>query len=1204
LLFTGIIFTAFYMLTLQTVQAGNPSIRNSKVNSYAGAEPAEVTTAIPCPAKPSLGADFAACPGGSFTLNANETTTGFTYSWYSSGALGGPYTLIKTAVGDSAITLTMGPSIVYYMAKVVSGACTATYDTIKVTPSVPNYTGSAAACGKNLTFSATGAGAYKWYTSLTGPTVAGEGATINVNASATNQSYGSSCPYSLFVQDTTAYQGILMPNLGATCSVGLNTSVTGTNAALTAIQVNQSSTINSLQFLMTGNGTLPSTASFSFVIYSNTPSTATCTSCSPTGLYDGPGTLLYTSPATSLSVTTSGYIAKTLTGSYPISAGKYWIGLVVITPTGNPNYGILACAANAFKTSTANWSTPYLDNTGFNAIEAISAIFEEKYEAAGAVYNINFTTSNPYSNSCSRLQVCADTAGTALPIASISTSANPVCSGSSTTLTASVKNGSGSYKYSWTPGADTTASITVSPSSPITYHVTITNKLSGCSSTDSVTIAVNSVPQVFVTASDSSFCLGDSTKLYANVTGNGPFTYSWSPGPGSSETLAVAPTFSNYYLVTVKDAHLCSFTNYLYINVNTPPTIAITQGADTVSTISVCSGDSLQLAASVSNGSGFYSYKWTPGAYTTDTITVYPTKPTTYIVSVLDQQVNCSTSDTVSVAVNNSPKVVVSASDTVICKGASTNLRATVAGSGSYTYNWSPGPGKSQDTTVSPNSPTTYRVLVKNSGSCTSVDSITIKVDSPPTVVITRQLNTSAAICSGDTIQLTANASGGSGSYNYNWIPGSDTTSSIIANPTSPTTYSVTVSNKQSGCGSSDTVNIAVNSTPEVVVTASDSIICLGNSTQLFASVTGGGSYSYSWSPIDSASQNPFVAPVATTTYDVIVKAANMCSSSGSIFITVDSLPKIAITASDTIVCKGGSAQLLATLTGNGSYSYSWSPGDVASRNITVSPTLSTTYSVIAKDGNLCSSTDSIFIKVDTLPLIVTIQQLGVWGAKCSGDTVQLTATASKGSGSYIYNWTPGSETSAGITITPTLPTTYKVDVTDELSGCGSTDSALVNVNPKPQVTIVQLTDTLLALASAGTPPYTYQWKGITGDTNAIIADTAGLYIVTVSDSLECIVNSSPYSFMPTILTGATSAVTATALTIYPNPASSELSISLTGSNTGNFSYTFINLNGTELLSGQGSSSISVASLPDGFYIIKAQLASGDFVYKKLIIER
>jgi len=79
----------------------------------------------------------------------------------------------------------------------------------------------------------------------------------------------------------------------------------------------------------------------------------------------------------------------------------------------------------------------------------------------------------------------------------------------------------------------------------------------------------------------------------------------------------------------------------------------------------------INLTALPSGGSGSYDYLWTPGNFTTQSITVSPTTSTSYIVNVTNQ--GCSATDTVLVTVydtrcgNNGNKVLVCHNGITIC---------------------------------------------------------------------------------------------------------------------------------------------------------------------------------------------------------------------------------------------------------------------------------------------------------------------------------------------------------------------------------------------------------------------------------------------------------------------------------------------------------------------------------------------------------
>lgn len=97
----------------------------------------------------------------------------------------------------------------------------------------------------------------------------------------------------------------------------------------------------------------------------------------------------------------------------------------------------------------------------------------------------NYTVTTTDSNGCSTSST-QDVAINALPTITISSGTNPICSGSTTSLTAS-----GANSYSWTTG-DNTPTASVNPTITTTYSVTGTD-VNGCSNTSAKTITVTGI---------------------------------------------------------------------------------------------------------------------------------------------------------------------------------------------------------------------------------------------------------------------------------------------------------------------------------------------------------------------------------------------------------------------------------------------------------------------------------------------------------------------------------------------------------------------------------------------------------------------------------------------------------------------------------------------------------------------------------------
>jgi hypothetical protein len=110
------------------------------------------------------------------------------------------------------------------------------------------------------------------------------------------------------------------------------------------------------------------------------------------------------------------------------------------------------------------------------------------------------------------------------------------------------------------------------------------------------------------------------------------------------------------------------------------------------------------------------------------------------------------------------------------------------------------------------------------------------------------------------------------------------------------------------------------------------------------------GAVSYSYS-----SGSPVVSPTTTNIYSITGSDASGCVSAPlTVSVTVNPLPSVTIASSHSVLCVGQTATLIVS----GANTYTWSTSAFSSQ-IIVSPTTSTTYSVIGYDLNNCPNTAS-----------------------------------------------------------------------------------------------------------------------------------------------------------------------------------------------------------------------------------------------------
>jgi hypothetical protein len=362
----------------------------------------------------------------------------------------------------------------------------------------------------------------------------------------------------------------------------------------------------------------------------------------------------------------------------------------------------------------------------------------------------------------------------AVPVVAITGDAE-ICVGDQATLTAS-----GASSYTWNT-TETTPVIHVSPTVTTTYYVTGTNGT--CDATASFTVVVNSLPTVSINPASASICLGTDVDL----TASGAVSYLWNTG-ATTAMINVDPIVTTTYYVTGTNANGCEDVAMVEVVVFTNPSLSITPTAP-----AICVGDDVTLTAS-----GATSYVWNNGGVAAAT-TVMPTSTTTYTVTGTVAG-GCTATASVTVTVNALPTVD-AGTNVTICQGNSTTLTAT---GNAASYSWTGFAGN--PITVNPSVTTTYTVVGTSAAGCTAADQVTVTVAAPQVV----DAGSNQTITSGNSATLTANVTGGSGSFSYAWTPGSLTGASVSVNPTVTTTYTVVVTDLVSGCVVSDNVTVNV----------------------------------------------------------------------------------------------------------------------------------------------------------------------------------------------------------------------------------------------------------------------------------------------------------------------------------------------------------------------------------------------------------
>jgi gliding motility-associated-like protein len=348
----------------------------------------------------------------------------------------------------------------------------------------------------------------------------------------------------------------------------------------------------------------------------------------------------------------------------------------------------------------------------------------------------------------------------------------------------------------------------------------------------------------------------------------------------------------------------------------------------------------------------------------------------------------------VTITVNPLPVITVAPSAPSIFPLGSVSLTA----SGANTYSWSPATGLSATTgasvTASPAATTTYKVIGTSAAGC--VDSVSV------TVTVTAGLDggaiaASQTICKGTApaaLTSTTAATGGSGTYTYQWqsstdnvnftdISGATSAGYAPGDLTATTYYRRRVSDAVT-TALSNTVTITVSEAVKPTLTAAGATsFCAGGSVVLNASAA----TTYTWyrngTVITGATAQSYTATQAGR-YVVIGTNADNCKSDSSAAVTVlvnDPPAAPAGISGDTVVIARYPYTYTATPSA-GATSYIWtlpSGWSGTSTTNTINATSGTNSGVISvvAVANGCNSTATtlrVTVKYDkvTIPDVIT----------------------------------------------------------------------------------------------------------------------------------------------------------------------------------------------------------------------------------------
>ena len=668
-------------------------------------------------------------------------------------------------------------------------------------------------------------------------------------------------------------------------------------------------------------------------------------------------------------------------------------------------------------------------------------------------------------------------------------------------------------------------------------------------------------------------CTGATATMMV-TSNNAGYSYSWTPGGQSGQTIAVSPTATTTYVVTATDNStgtnagcIAKDSVLLYVNaqpaapVITPATSTICQGSQVTLTSNTGSGSPTIFSENFTNATtaspGIFTI--TTGAGNTNTSALGPWQVVTapYTNSGSSSETFGGSGNKYIHGDGNSQNAL---NNTIF---TTTNSYSTVGYTSlslSYNQYYQTYGGDSANVDVSTNNGATWTTVYNQAGTTVGTG---FTAFAPNTINLNAYLGVSQLkvrfhyyttygwywavddiVLSGTPLPIATNWQNVTSLYKNTGltqaVSTTDTNKVVYAAPSVTQVYTAIANNQ--GCLSpvSNTATVNVNPAPNAAIAASPSAtICAGQTTTLTAGQTGTG-YTYQWSnaggAIAGATGNTYTTGTAGTYKVTVTNTATGCiaTTATATTVIVNPLPTATATASGaTTVCNGNTVQLNAN-TGTG-LTYQWlnngSPVTGATSAIYYASTTGN-YAVVVTNPNTCSATSSqVSVTVNTTPAVITPQGTTTF---CTGYNVVLQANTGA---NLTYVWQLNGSAISGATgssYTASTTGNYTVIVTNTATTCVTTSAPVTvtvgapptsNITPAGAVGVCD--GNSLTLTTNTAPGLTYQWylngtaiAGANGQTYTRIYNTGtggggGSYTANVSSGVGC----SSTTATPTVVT-------------------------------------------------------------------------------------
>ncbi len=688
-------------------------------------------------------------------------------------------------------------------------------------------------------------------------------------------------------------------------------------------------------------------------------------------------------------------------------------GLYTLT-VNNPSNGCSAtdtveifndASAPSANAGTAPMLTCSLTQTTLNATASTGSNFTYNWTASngGNILNgqntLTPTIDNPglyiltvsnTTNGCTRTGSITVLEDIVPPVVDAGPSGSLTCSVTSLSLGGSSSGGAATYAWQTAGGNIVSGGNSLSPTVNRTGTYTLTSTLlsNGCSASDNVVIGIDTLsPSLSIQQPMLLTCSNQTVALIGAVQQPtaGNFSAAWTTGNGNilsgQNTLsATANAPGTYILTIINTLNGCDAALAIPVFQNTIAPMAVAAPASNIT----CAMQSVVLNGSGSTTGNGIVYSWsgsTGGQILSGGNTLMPTVGSagSYTLQVTNNSNGCTASATTTVGSNTTPPTAVIATPgSLTCVQNSVTLNGGGSSQGvNFSTSWASSGGNivSGQNTLMPvvNQPGSYTLTLQNSqNGCTASATVSVGQNiAPPGAEAGAADNLHC-----NQTQITLNGSSPSpGAMAYAWastdghfVSGNNAQSSVVD---APGWYTLTVTNPQNGCTSTDNVSVSAVPPPSFEPTVVQPDCHQQNGMVDFGSVAGGAApFRYSTDNGQTFGSQSLASNLPPGSYTLVAQDALGCTAVETVTVNQPFLPTLDIAAVATLDI-GDSIQLqpISNILPGNVLSWQWSPVAGLScsdcENPWAKPLASALYTLVVTDDNDCTATARVQVRVN-----------------------------------------------------------------------------------------------------------------------------------------------------------------------------------------------------------------------------------------------